>query len=130
MIASKVTGRSSTGAVLDKLTEANSRLSEKIQMMSTLFEISNELTLTWEESAALNLAYVASGRLDAYWATSVKPWDVAAGWLIASEAGARMRHIEGGEVELADPRFVAAGSRTLLETLHSRLTISANRAGS
>ncbi len=38
-------------------------------------------------SAALSLCYVASGRLDAYWATCVKVWDVAAGQLIVREAG-------------------------------------------
>jgi myo-inositol-1(or 4)-monophosphatase len=39
-------------------------------------------------SAALNLCYVAQGRLDAYWAGCLKPWDIAGGGLIAQEAGA------------------------------------------
>jgi myo-inositol-1(or 4)-monophosphatase len=38
-------------------------------------------------SAALNLVYVACGRIDAFWSTSLKPWDVAAGSLIVVEAG-------------------------------------------
>ena len=38
-------------------------------------------------SAALNLAWVAAGRLDAYYESEVEPWDVAAGALLVSEAG-------------------------------------------
>jgi len=39
-------------------------------------------------SAALDLCYVACGRFDAFWEQNLKPWDTAAGWLIAKEAGA------------------------------------------
>ena len=38
-------------------------------------------------SAGLDLAYVAAGRLDLYWELRIKPWDVAAGSLIVTEAG-------------------------------------------
>ncbi len=47
-------------------------------------------------SAALDLAYVASGRLDGYFEVGLKPWDVAAGSLLIEEAGGRMRRIDGG----------------------------------
>jgi myo-inositol-1(or 4)-monophosphatase len=46
-------------------------------------------------SAALNLCYVAQGRLDGYWASVLKVWDIAAGALIATEAGATLRDLEG-----------------------------------
>ncbi len=46
-------------------------------------------------SAALDLSYVAAGRLDGYWELSINPWDVAAGGLIASEAGAAVTNIDG-----------------------------------
>lgn len=39
-------------------------------------------------AAALDLAYVAAGRLDGYWEKGIKPWDIGAGLLIAKEAGA------------------------------------------
>ena len=72
-------------------------------------------------SAALNLSYLAAGRLDAYWATSVKPWDVAAGWLIVAEAGGNMTALNGGAFELDRPEFVAAATpqlhRHLLDVL-------------
>ena len=38
-------------------------------------------------AAALDLAYVASGRLDGFWEFNLKPWDIAAGAIIVSEAG-------------------------------------------
>ena len=46
-------------------------------------------------SAALDLCYVAAGRVDGYWELSIKPWDVAAGGLIASEAGATVTNMDG-----------------------------------
>lgn len=61
-------------------------------------------------SAALNLCYVAAGRLDAYFASSVKSWDVAAGILIAREAGAVVTSIRGGEFDLGHPDLAAAAT--------------------
>ncbi|MFN0019686.1 MAG: inositol monophosphatase family protein [Pirellulaceae bacterium] len=64
-------------------------------------------------SAALNLAYLAAGRLDAYWATSVKIWDVAAGLLMVEEAGGTVSHISGGQLDLNNPDFLASASQPL-----------------
>ncbi len=47
-------------------------------------------------SAALDLCYVASGRLDGFWELKLHPWDVAAGNLIVSEAGGRVSDLAGG----------------------------------
>jgi len=68
-------------------------------------------------SAALNLCYVASGRLDAYWATSVKPWDVAAGVLIVQEAGGAVSHIDNVPYSVTDPRFAAAATHELHQVM-------------
>jgi myo-inositol-1(or 4)-monophosphatase len=46
-------------------------------------------------SAALDLCYVAAGRLDGFWETDLKPWDIAAGALIAAEAGGRVTDTDG-----------------------------------
>lgn len=46
-------------------------------------------------SAALDLCYVASGRFDGFWEQHLKPWDTAAGFLIATEAGARTTVFSG-----------------------------------
>ena len=47
-------------------------------------------------SAALDLAYVAAGRADAYWEEGLQPWDVSAGALIVREAGGIVSDFEGG----------------------------------
>jgi myo-inositol-1(or 4)-monophosphatase len=72
-------------------------------------------------SCALNLCYLAQGRLDGYWADTVKMWDVAAGSLIAREAGATLVHRAGGEFKLGDPRFIGAATPQLAEELHREL---------
>ncbi len=46
-------------------------------------------------SAALNLAYVAAGRLDGFWEIGLNPWDTAAGAVIAEEAGATVSDFDG-----------------------------------
>lgn len=72
-------------------------------------------------SSALNLCYVAVGRLDAYWATAVKVWDVAAGLLIVREAGGTLLGLDGGEVSLEQPRLIAAGASDLAQSLRATL---------
>jgi len=47
-------------------------------------------------SAAIDLAYVAAGRLDGFWELNLKPYDVAAGALLVSEAGGRITDLAGG----------------------------------
>jgi myo-inositol-1(or 4)-monophosphatase len=48
-------------------------------------------------AAALDLAYVAAGRLDGFWEFGLAPWDVAAGTLLIREAGGRVSDFEGGD---------------------------------
>lgn len=74
-------------------------------------------------SAALNLAYLAAGRLDAYWATNVKVWDVAAGVLLVREAGGLLSGIEGESFDLSRPRFATAATAAL----HAELITILNR---
>ena len=52
-------------------------------------------------SAALHLCYVANGLLDGYWQGDVKPWDVAAGMLIISEAGGKYTDFSGAPYDLS-----------------------------
>jgi len=51
-------------------------------------------------SAALDLAYVAAGRLDAFWEFNLNPWDTAAGILLVEEAGGRATDFAGGNFQL------------------------------
>jgi myo-inositol-1(or 4)-monophosphatase len=64
-------------------------------------------------SAALNLAYLAAGRLDGYWATSLNAWDVAAGALLVQEAGGVIKNLDGGTLDVFAPQFVAAATPEL-----------------
>jgi len=59
-------------------------------------------------SAALDLAYVAAGRLDGFWEVGLKPWDTAAGAIIAEEAGARVSDFSGRPYHFSRPDVVAA----------------------
>ncbi len=64
-------------------------------------------------SAALNLCYVGCARLDAYFASSVYVWDVAAGVLVAREAGAVVTSIVGCTFDLRQPDLAVAGTANL-----------------
>jgi myo-inositol-1(or 4)-monophosphatase len=64
-------------------------------------------------SAALNLAYVAHGRLDAFWATKIQPWDVAAGVLLVREAGGLVTSRNGGNFDIWNPNFLSAAGPEL-----------------
>ena len=58
-------------------------------------------------SAALDLAYVASGRLDGFWEFGLNPWDMAAGILLIGEAGGKCSDMNGGPVSLRGPHLLA-----------------------
>ncbi|MCS6895828.1 MAG: inositol monophosphatase [Bacteroidia bacterium] len=60
-------------------------------------------------SAALDLAYVAAGRLDVFFEMDLNPWDVAAGALLVAEAGGVVTDFSGGENFLFGGRILAGG---------------------
>jgi myo-inositol-1(or 4)-monophosphatase len=66
-------------------------------------------------SAAINLAYVACGRLDAHWAHSIHSWDSAAGVLLIAEAGGIVRSFAGDEYQVANGDYCVAGTRELFD---------------
>ena len=74
-------------------------------------------------SAALNLCYVATGQLDAYWTGNIKPWDVAAGVLILQEAGGVATSMYGEPHQVATTSLAAAGSVQLHHELVAQLSI-------
>jgi myo-inositol-1(or 4)-monophosphatase len=59
-------------------------------------------------SAALDLAYVAAGRVDAFWEATLSPWDMAAGIVLVEEAGGRTTDFFGGSESLANGHIVAS----------------------
>ena len=68
-------------------------------------------------SAALDLCYVAAGRLDGYWELSLSSWDLTAGALIAQESGAKVTKINGAEDILSPPYSVLCANPTLHEQM-------------
>ena len=74
-------------------------------------------------SAALDLAYVACGRADAYFEAGVKPWDIAAGVLLVREAGGRCCDFRGGGDSFNNGQIVA-GNLKVSEALQKRLVES------
>jgi myo-inositol-1(or 4)-monophosphatase len=67
-------------------------------------------------SAALDLAYVAAGRTEAFWEFGLRPWDVAAGSLLVEEAGGRVTDMDGSPLDLAGAQIVASN-----EHLHEQV---------
>jgi myo-inositol-1(or 4)-monophosphatase len=64
-------------------------------------------------SAALDLCYVAAGRFDGFWEIRLNAWDVAAGGLIAEQAGARVTNLAGGADYITPPQSVLAANPRL-----------------
>jgi myo-inositol-1(or 4)-monophosphatase len=67
-------------------------------------------------AAAVDLAFVASGRLDGYWERGLAPWDLAAGVVLVEQAGGLASAYDGGPLKLTDGRVVASGA-----SLHPQL---------
>jgi myo-inositol-1(or 4)-monophosphatase len=58
-------------------------------------------------AAALDLAYVAAGRLDGFWELTLSSWDIAAGMLLIEEAGGRVTDFFGGDTSLETGHLIA-----------------------
>ena len=67
-------------------------------------------------AAALDLAYVACGRLDAFWELGLSPWDMAAGILLIREAGGFVTDMKGGDAMFESGGIVAGN-----EAIHREL---------
>lgn len=62
-------------------------------------------------SAAIDLCYVAAGRLDGFWESDLKPWDIAGGALIVEEAGGRISGYDGGSFSSRGRQVLASNGR-------------------
>jgi len=75
-------------------------------------------------SAALDLAYVACGRLDGFWEFGLRPWDIAAASLLVKEAGGLISDLQGGEDYIKHGDVVAGSPKVfkaLLQTISTAL---------
>jgi len=76
-------------------------------------------------AAAMDLAYVAAGRLDGFWEINLKPWDTAAGILLLAEAGGMVSTYSGGPYTPYVPELVATNGR-IHQAMVERLAPFAN----
>ncbi|SJZ74731.1 inositol monophosphatase family protein [Novilysobacter spongiicola] len=101
-----------------------SRASAQLKCVDTLLNEIEDIRRTG--SAALDLAYVACGRADAYFEAGVKPWDIAAGALMVREAGGTVTDFRGRGTGPMDARGVAgrpllAGNLKVANLLQQRI---------
>jgi myo-inositol-1(or 4)-monophosphatase len=68
-------------------------------------------------SAAIDLAYVACGRLEAFWEFGLNPWDMAAGTLLVTEAGGRCTDMKGGPHSITGPHLLTDNGAIHQETV-------------
>jgi myo-inositol-1(or 4)-monophosphatase len=83
-------------------------------------------------AAALDLAYVAAGRFDGFWELQLRPWDMAAGCLMVTEAGGKVTDLFGGPFNLYSPHVLASNGRiheTMAEILRVTDPMDARLAG-
>jgi len=86
-----------------------------LEMFKTLFTKTSDMRRAG--SAALDLAYVAAGRVDGFFEIGLKPWDTAAGELLIIEAGGLVTDFVGGHNHQKSGNIVASSSRLLKEIL-------------
>jgi myo-inositol-1(or 4)-monophosphatase len=78
-------------------------------------------------SAAIDAAWVGAGRFDGFWEISLNAWDIAAGGLVAEEAGARVTDIRNGADYLAAPQSVVAATPGIHAQILEKLTAVGHR---
>lgn len=73
-------------------------------------------TVRYFGASALDLAYMAAGRIDACWYHNIQPWDIAAGMLLVQEAGGVFTSIDGSPANIYSPAIIAS-NRPLYQTV-------------
>ena len=91
------------------------QLDEYLKLFRVFFASANDIRRAG--SAALDLAYVAAGRLDGYWESGLNAWDVAAGALILRESGGLITDYSGDEHYLENGQIVAGNPRVIADML-------------
>lgn len=108
---------SSTGKIEDALIVASlpyDVTAEPIVDMDKLLQLSRSgVTLRNLGSAALSLAYVAAGKVDAFWMYNLFPWDLAAGQLLIEEAGGTITRYDSPHSSLYAPSNILATNQIL-----------------
>lgn len=74
-------------------------------------------------SAAIELAYVAAGRVDIYLERNLKPWDYAAAMVIIEEAGGIITDYQGQPIDISGPSDILAGNKIVHEKLRKEVSL-------
>ncbi len=124
-----VNGRRLVASTREKFEDAmlvtgNPRLASKADhaVMETL--ATSGATLRYFGATALDLAYVAAGRIDACWCYSIQPWDIAAGLLLVQEAGGMASDLNGAPATAYSKTLLAA-NRSLIAPMQKLLVKAA-----
>ena len=89
-------------------------LRDDVRHTLRLFErfLHHARALRRDGAAALDLAYLAAGRIDGYFEERLKPWDVLAGSLLVEEAGGRVSRFDGAPIGISADEVVASNGGT------------------
>jgi myo-inositol-1(or 4)-monophosphatase len=120
---------SETSRVEESLVATGFPYTVREDMRELLADLENMLAHTQgvrrPGAASLDLAYTAAGRFDAFYEIGLKPWDTAAGWLLAEEAGGRVTGFDPAQpFHLRSRSILASNGR-----LHEALAALLGRAG-
>lgn len=116
----RVSGRTNLdGALLGTGIPFRNHQSDKLPAyLQTLGELAPQVAgIRRAGSAALDLAYVAAGRFDAFWEMGLQPWDMAAGLLLIQEAGGLVSDFEGGNRYLETGNVVTGNPKCFKHVL-------------
>ena len=103
---------SSTAALIDALLvtgfpyDVHATLDEVIGLFSAF--VAEARAVRRLGSAAIDLCWVAAGRMDGFWEERLQPWDTRAGALLVQEAGGRVTGLDGGEWDAAAGHLLAS----------------------
>ena len=93
---------------------------EKWDFNMKLFKKFTDLTQGVRRSgaAAIDICHASSGKVDGYWEFDIKPWDVAAGALIAKQAGAKITNLKGGKFSIFDNEVLVSNDFIHLDMIN------------
>jgi myo-inositol-1(or 4)-monophosphatase len=116
-----------TDALLSCSSRSTPEQNYKYNLLGTFMELyKNEITIRRTGCSALDLAYIGAGRLDGFWGNGLKPWDVAAGIVIAEEAGALLSDFHGSPKYHGSENIVCCSPKCfkpILQAVESNLEI-------
>lgn len=116
----KVGTQSSLGDAIIAMGSPPAEASMNMSLLALPHLMPKVRTIRMLGSAALMLAWVACGRLTAYWEYDLSSWDVAAGSILIEEAGGEMSDLKGGRWSVTERKICGSNGRVhdeLLEVL-------------